>query len=85
MVVMKVLEAGCCDDEGYTGKVAISVSLLSHRLRLFFYHPLRDILDLLGSMPTQLHPFAMRAYLCACIMFCMTLKSLGDPYLDLTA
>lgn len=33
-VVMEVPEVGCCDNKGFAGKVAIFVSLLSHRLRL---------------------------------------------------
>lgn len=83
---MEVSEAGCCDDENFTGKVVIYVSILSHGLRLPFCHPLRDILDLLSLAPAQLHFFAMRTYLYACIVFCMALEPLGYPsYPDLIA
>lgn len=85
MVVIEVPEVGCYFDEGFADKVAILVFLLSHGLRLPFYCPLRDILDLLNLVPAKLHPFALRTYLCACVVFCMVLEPLGDPYLDLTA
>ncbi|XP_042951904.1 uncharacterized protein LOC122289058 [Carya illinoinensis] len=32
-----------------------------------------------------MHPFALRTYLCACVIFRMVLEPLRDPYLDLTA
>lgn len=59
------------------------MSLLSHWLRFPLCYPLRDILNLLSLVPAQLYPFPLRAYLCACIVFCMVLKPLGDLYLDL--
>lgn len=61
--VMEVSKARCCNEESLVSKVAILVAHLSHGLRLPFYHPLRNILDLLGLVLAQLHPFALRAYL----------------------
>lgn len=84
-IVLEVASSGCCDDEGFAGKVAITIPLLSHGLRLSFCHPLHDILELLDLAPAQLHPFALRVYLCAYIIFCMALEPLGDPYPNLTA
>ncbi|KAG6620653.1 hypothetical protein I3842_Q055400 [Carya illinoinensis] len=83
--MMEALSSGYCDDEGFSGKVVVIVSLLSHGLRRFFWRPLRDILDLLGLASAQLHPFALRAYVCDCIVFRMVLEPLGDPYFDLIA
>lgn len=37
-------------------------------------------MDLLGLVPAQLHPFALRAYLCVCIVFRIALESLDDFY-----
>lgn len=80
---MEVLEA--INNEGFSSKVANLVALLSHRLRFPFCCPLHDILDLLSLASTRLHLFALKTYLCACILFCMVLELLGDPYPNLTA
>lgn len=85
IAIMKVPEDGCCDDEGITEKVTIHVSFLSHGLKLPFYRPLQDILDLLSLAPAQLHLFTLRAYVCACIVFRMVLEPLGNVYPNLTA
>lgn len=65
--------------------VTLTVPLLAHVLRIPFCHPLRDILDLLSLVPAQIHPFILRAYLCAYIVSCIVLEPFGDLYLDLTA
>lgn len=84
-VTMVVTNGGCCDEEGFNSKVAILVFHLSHGLRLPFYRHLRDILDFLRLVPAQLHPFALRVFLCASVIFCMVLEPLSDPYPDLTS
>lgn len=85
MTVLDRLPHGCYDDEGFSGRVTLIVALLAHGLRLPFCRPLHDILDLLNLAPAQLHPFALRAYLCACIVFRMVLDPLEDLYPDLTS
>lgn len=39
---------------------------------------------ILELAPTQLHPFALRVFLSAYILFRMVLEPANDPYLDLT-
>ncbi|KAG6729612.1 hypothetical protein I3842_01G037900 [Carya illinoinensis] len=82
---MEVPWSRCWDDKGFVDKVVVTVSLLSHGLRLSFCRPLHDILDLLCLVPVQLHPFESKAYFCACIVFNMVLEPLGNLYSDLTA
>lgn len=47
-IAMKVTKTRCCDEKGFAGKVAILESHMSHELRLPFFCPLHNILDMLG-------------------------------------
>lgn len=83
--VMDVPLSRCCDREGFACKVTLTTSLLFHGLRLPFYRSLHNILDLLGLKPAQLHPFVLRAFLCACLIFRMALEPIENIYPNLTA
>lgn len=58
-VVTEVPRARCCDDQGFTNDLAILESHLAHGLRLPFYYPLLDILNLLDLLPPQFHHFSL--------------------------
>lgn len=72
--LLEIPECDCVDEEGFSGKVVLTVCALTHGLRLPLCHPICDFLDLLRIALAQLHSYAWRTLFCSCIVFRMGLE-----------
>lgn len=75
---------GVVDSQGHLSKVTLFPTMFTNTLRLPFSYLVREMLDLLGLTPSQLHHDTWRYLTDYCVLWLLALQSSHPGRTDLT-